>query len=160
MLKKLQKRNSDGFTIIEVIIVLAIAALILLIVLLAVPALQRNSRNTQRKNDVGRVASGAQTVVDNQNGDIASLTSANLRTELGNLGYYTSGNISVVAGGPAAPTNTTNADTVRVYTGATCAALAAGNGQGATATGAVARGIAITYSTEGGNGLVRDCNSE
>ena len=56
MLKKLQKTNSEGFTIIEVMIVLAIAALILLIVLLAVPALQRGSRNTQRKNDVSALA--------------------------------------------------------------------------------------------------------
>ena len=50
-MKKLQKQQS-GFTIIEVLIVLAIAGLIMLIVFLAVPALQRNSRNTQRRNDV------------------------------------------------------------------------------------------------------------
>jgi prepilin-type N-terminal cleavage/methylation domain-containing protein len=56
MLKKL-KNDSQGFTIIEVMIVLAIAGLILLIVFLAVPALQRNSRNTQRKNDASHLAS-------------------------------------------------------------------------------------------------------
>lgn len=56
--KSLQKSDSEqGFTIIEVMIVLAIAGLILLIVFLAVPALQRNSRNTQRKNDASHVAS-------------------------------------------------------------------------------------------------------
>lgn len=158
MLNKLQKRNSDGFTIIEIIIVLAIAALILLIVLLAVPALQRNSRNTQRKNDVGRVASAAQTVVDNNNGSIAALTSANLQAELGNIGYYTSGNITVTGAAPAAATNTTTVDTVHVYTDGTCAAVA--GGQGATSTAAVARGIAITYSTEGGGARIPDCNSE
>ena len=49
------KNRKDGFTIIEVLIVLAIAGLIMLIVFLAVPALQRNSRNTQRKNDVANI---------------------------------------------------------------------------------------------------------
>jgi len=57
MLKKLSKDKGAGFTIIEVMIVLAIAGLILLIVFLAVPALQRNSRNTQRKNDASHLSS-------------------------------------------------------------------------------------------------------
>lgn len=68
MLTKLQKRNSEGFTIIEVMIVLAIAALILLIVLLAVPALQRNSRNTTIKNDASSVAGGINTFESDNNG--------------------------------------------------------------------------------------------
>jgi prepilin-type N-terminal cleavage/methylation domain-containing protein len=51
------KKADRGFTIIEVMIVLAIAGLILLIVFLAVPALQRNSRNTQRKDDSSHLAS-------------------------------------------------------------------------------------------------------
>jgi prepilin-type N-terminal cleavage/methylation domain-containing protein len=68
MLTKLQKRNSEGFTIIEVMIVLAIAALILLIVLLAVPALQRNSRNTTIKNDASSVAGGINTYESDNNG--------------------------------------------------------------------------------------------
>src|SRR5258706_11367731 len=49
-------RQSDGFTIIEVMIVLAIAGIIMLIVLLTVPALQRNSRNSQRRSDAGHLA--------------------------------------------------------------------------------------------------------
>ncbi|MGH7195065.1 MAG: prepilin-type N-terminal cleavage/methylation domain-containing protein, partial [Candidatus Saccharimonadales bacterium] len=78
MLKKLQKPNSKGFTIIEVMIVLAIAALILLIVLLAVPALQRGSRNTQRKNDVSAVAAGVANYISNNNGSVPdNMTLAN-----------------------------------------------------------------------------------
>ncbi len=57
-MKLKQQRNQKGFTIIEVLIVLAIAGLIMLIVFLAVPALQRNSRNTQIKNDVASVIGG------------------------------------------------------------------------------------------------------
>lgn len=52
-MKELLKREK-GFTIIEVVIVLAIAGLIFGVVFLAVPGFQRNQRDTQRHNDVGR----------------------------------------------------------------------------------------------------------
>jgi prepilin-type N-terminal cleavage/methylation domain-containing protein len=69
MLKQqLKKRNDKGFTIIEVLIVLAIAGLILLIVFLAVPALQRNSRNTQRNNDVAGMIGAWNEQNNNSNG--------------------------------------------------------------------------------------------
>jgi prepilin-type N-terminal cleavage/methylation domain-containing protein len=44
--------RQQGFTIVEIMIVLAVAAVIMLVIFLAVPTLQRNSRNTQRKNDI------------------------------------------------------------------------------------------------------------
>lgn len=50
------KKKLGGFTIIEVMIVLAIAGLIMLIVFLALPALQRNSRNYDRKQVAGELA--------------------------------------------------------------------------------------------------------
>lgn len=81
MLKQLKKRES-GFTIIEVLIVLAIAGLILLIVFLAVPALQRNSRNTQRRNDVSTYLAAVNEWQQNNQGNIptaaADLTAANV----------------------------------------------------------------------------------
>jgi len=49
-------RKAKGFTIIEVVLVLAIAGLIFLMVFIALPALQRAQRDTQRKNDLGRIA--------------------------------------------------------------------------------------------------------
>src|SRR3979409_822497 len=67
MLKKL-KQSNQGFTIIEVLIVLAIAALILLIVFLAVPALQRNSRNTSRRAEFGKLAASINEYVPNNGG--------------------------------------------------------------------------------------------
>ena len=68
MLGKLKKSNSEGFTIIEIMIVLVIAGLILLIVFLAIPALQRNARNTQRHNDVGAVATSINNFITDNNG--------------------------------------------------------------------------------------------
>jgi len=50
------KTGKRGFTIIEVVLVLAIAGLIFLMVFIALPALQRNQRDTQRKNDMGRLS--------------------------------------------------------------------------------------------------------
>lgn len=50
-----KRTKQKGFTIIEVVLVLAIAGLIFLMVFIALPALQRTQRDTQRKNDMGRV---------------------------------------------------------------------------------------------------------
>lgn len=72
-MKKL-KLNQKGFTIIEVMIVLVIAAVILLIVFLAVPALQRNSRNTQRKNDAANLLAGINEYASNHNGKLPDQT--------------------------------------------------------------------------------------
>ena len=52
---KTETTKQKGFTIIEVVLVLAIAGLIFLMVFIALPALQRNQRDTQRKNDMGRL---------------------------------------------------------------------------------------------------------
>lgn len=139
MLKKLQK-SEKGFTIIEVMIVLAIAGLILLIVFLAVPALQRNSRNTQRKSDIGRIGSAATTVASNNNNNYAAVTATAVQTEVGNLGYYQTANVGVASG---AQTNSTDVDHVVVVTGAKCS--------GADSVAAT-RQIAVLYSTEGGGG--------
>ncbi|MCX6727487.1 MAG: prepilin-type N-terminal cleavage/methylation domain-containing protein [Candidatus Saccharibacteria bacterium] len=68
MLNKIKNRKQEGFTIIEVLIVLAIAGLIMLIVFLAVPALQRNSRNTEVKNEANRMATGINEFISNANG--------------------------------------------------------------------------------------------
>jgi len=51
------KSSKHGFTIIEVVLVLAIAGLLFLAVFIGLPALQRSQRNTQRRQDVARVAS-------------------------------------------------------------------------------------------------------
>lgn len=58
----------SGFTIIEVVLVLAIAGLIFLMVFIALPSLQRAQRDTQRRNDIGRMAAQIQQYQTNNNG--------------------------------------------------------------------------------------------
>ena len=87
MLHKLKQRN-DGFTIIEVLIVLAIAGLMMMVVFLAVPALQRNARNSQRESDTSRVAAAVQEIVNNNNGNTAGVTTANLQSSTGAMSFY------------------------------------------------------------------------
>ena len=147
MLNKLKQRK-QGFTIIEVLIVLAIAGLILLIVFLAVPALQRNSRNTQRRNDVARELGAAQEVLNNNNGLMASLTTANIVAATGTLGYYQAGpTVTAMAAGVAsgAGLNSTTVDTTTLYTAATCDTAV---GQVGKAISGTARQVALVYKIE------------
>lgn len=65
-----QARNKNGFTIIEVVLVLAIAALIFLMVFIALPALQRNQRDTQRKDDIGRTLTAINNYQSNNRGKL------------------------------------------------------------------------------------------
>jgi len=69
-MKKLVKKEK-GFTIIEVVLVLAIAGLIFMVVFLAVPGLQRSQRDTQRKQDLGRMVSTITSFQSNNRGDIS-----------------------------------------------------------------------------------------
>ena len=63
-----QKEKQKGFTIIEVVLVLAIAGLIFLMVFIALPALQRSQRDTQRKNDLGKVITQVNSYQSNNRG--------------------------------------------------------------------------------------------
>ena len=67
----MDSRNTlGGFTIIEVVLVLAIAGLIFMMVFIALPQLQRAQRDTQRRNDMGRLASAITQYQTNNNGKI------------------------------------------------------------------------------------------
>jgi prepilin-type N-terminal cleavage/methylation domain-containing protein len=146
-LKKIQAERSDqkGFTIIEVMIVLAIAGLIILIVFLAVPALQRNSRNTQRKNDAARISSLISEYVSNHNG----LAPTSFGTAAGNLNISgesfsiitpPTGSIVTRPATPSAPA----ADTAVVYSTASCTSDGT-----ATQAATSARSLVVFYGTEG-----------
>lgn len=154
------KKQTSGFTIIEVLIVLAIAGLILLIVFLAVPALQRNNRNTQRRNDVSAILGGISEFVSNNNGALP--TTAAQIDDNANTGYYNgqgtaSGQISTVDGSGAAVAalpETAAGDRVVVVRGARCGTA------GATAPGS-ARQVAVQYLAEdtSADGFAPQCQS-
>ena len=61
-------KKEKGFTLIEIVLVLAIAGLLLVIVFLAVSGAQRNRRDTQRKNDLSRIAAQIEAFASNNNG--------------------------------------------------------------------------------------------
>lgn len=69
---RMKKKSTDlgGFTIIEVVLVLAIAGLIFLMVFIALPALQRAQRDTQRRDDMARVAEAITQYQTNNNGKL------------------------------------------------------------------------------------------
>lgn len=123
MLHNLQKRKRDqkGFTIIEVLIVLAIAGLIMLVVFLAIPALQRNSHNTQRKNDVSALIGAVQEYEDNNGGALPG-TAANI-TANAKLGFYTAASVTygLNAAAQTSPAAWTTTSSVYIETFAKCA---------------------------------------
>jgi prepilin-type N-terminal cleavage/methylation domain-containing protein len=155
-------RREQGFTIIEVMIVLAIAALILLAVFLAVPNLQRNSRNTNKKGDIGRVATALNNWESNNNGTTftAGVGNANLTSvinDAGTLSQYTlapaaaigANSFTVVTGTQAAMppgANNVNLGSVQVVTGADCGT------SGATVATSSTRSLALQYLLESGGG--------
>jgi prepilin-type N-terminal cleavage/methylation domain-containing protein len=141
-MKKLQKEQK-GFTIIEVLIVLAIAGLILLIVFLAVPALQRNSRNTQRKNDVSALLGAVNEYTSNHNGTLPPATSDVLANA--KLGYYAGagtaqGQINLTTSGVATLGTTAADDRVIIAEGQKCS--------GSTTVAGSARQVAAVYQIE------------
>lgn len=155
------KQRQQGFSIIEVMIVMAIAGLIMLIVFLAVPALQRNSRNTQRKNDVAGLLGGVAEYSNNNQGAVpATITfstvagttwfingataSATSGTPVKSGYYVTTGSVTMGVCTAANCGTTADAGIVKLFTNAVCAGNAITN---ANATG---RNIAALYAVEPG----------
>lgn len=83
MLKSLQKKRDQGFTIIEVMIVLAIAGLILVVVLIAIPQLQRNQRNSARQQILSRVSTELSSYAGSNSGAFPAAATAD---SAGNFG--------------------------------------------------------------------------
>jgi type IV pilus assembly protein PilA len=147
MISKL-KNQEKGFTIIEVLIVLVIAGLIMLIVFLAVPALQRNSRNTQRKNDVAGLLGAVSEYSNNRNGQMPT-TVANI-TNNAKVGYYATSAITLDTDGTA--TNAGSAESVIIVTGAKCAQAGTPPANTGDAVPGGTRQVVALYSVENGSG--------
>ncbi len=146
-----QLKNKQGFTIIEVVLVLAIAALIFLMVFIALPALQRNQRDTQRKNDLGRFVSAISSSQSNNRGKLPELdTTAKVNTFVDN--YLKSGGdtfedptgtpyvVEYSSGASAAPSN---ANTIIYSRNGQC------GDDGAIIAGSGTRKFAVSIKLEG-----------
>ena len=84
-------KSKKGFTIIEVVLVLAIAGLIFLMVFVALPALQRSQRDTQRRDDMARVATAINQYQTNNNGRVP-MAMATVPTSADFINRYLGGN--------------------------------------------------------------------
>lgn len=165
MHKKLQKSNSEGFTIIEVLIVLAIAGLIIAIVLFAVPTLQRNGRNTAIKSDANQLLSYVSDFNANNDGAMPNTANSNVVTTSGLVtigngsGTVTTGKIrtGTTTNFPAAVADGTNVTapatgTINVYYGNKCNTTS-----GTITLGASTRSTAVVYSIESSGSNVGKC---
>jgi prepilin-type N-terminal cleavage/methylation domain-containing protein len=149
MFNKLNKKT-EGFTIIEVLIVLAIAGLIMLIVFLAVPALQRNSRNTQYRNEASRILSATQEFINNGGGNLPS-SSGDATTILSNANTPKNiTNLTVLTGITTAQTPAFN--TAILDTGVSCPSTV--GGANITPVSASTRSIVLIYAVENSSGAV------
>lgn len=150
MKTKLQKENK-GFTIIEVLIVLAIAGLILLIVFLAVPALQRNSRNTQAKNEAASILGAVNERVNNNNGTLPVSTDNTEILAASNVKNVTTLTIEDVATG-SKPTDST---AILVLKGKCTAAT--GQLDADLVEDGSGRQVALLYVIEDSSGAIQAC---
>lgn len=163
MLKNLQKKRDEGFTIIEVLIVLAIAGLIMLVVFLAVPALNRNSHNTQRKNDAAGIMGALQETINNSNGTAPSGTTTPGAIGAVKLTNLSTVNYNVVASGTSTVPATIDKDTIFVRNGLKCSgtvtadATAPSTTNVTTTTGATLRSFIVLYSVESSSGFSSSC---
>lgn len=146
MLAKLRKQT-QGFTIIEVLIVLAIAGLIILIVFLAVPALQRNSRNTRVRNDASKALGAIQETANNNNGTLAATTTTPNALAPANANYsqITAVDYEIHASSFQATPGTLVRDTLYIRNFSICTA---GSGGQTGVTGGTARQVTVTYLIE------------
>lgn len=146
------RKKTEGFTIIEVLIVLAIAGLIMLIVFLAVPALQRNSRNTQRKNDVSALLGAVQEAANASNGVLTSITKDEV-TAASKLSTIDADKVTVTLNRTSGATvnNAADLDSVVIANYAKCA-----DAKTSTDAGASKRSVVAMYKIETGGGTPVD----
>lgn len=150
-MKQYKLKKEQGFTIIEILIVLAIAGLIMLVVFLAVPALQRNSRNTQTRNDVSVYLGAVSEWSSNNNGRVpsaaADLTTAGSGVNaLANTSPATTKPTAVVTGARTNAANPVALNTLEYVANAKCSTT---TGETTAASG---RSYAVRFAVEGSSG--------
>jgi len=166
MLKTLQKRKSEGFTIIEVLVVLAIAGLIMVVVFLAVPALQRSGRNNALNTSANNILTAVGNYISNNGGSFPTTPNVGTPPSSGVVTFgagnaetakVDAGVTSVVVDNGSSPISTSsNLGVVEVVTGtnALCNATSTGLGTAGTAS---ARSYVVLFVAEGGSGKILKC---
>jgi prepilin-type N-terminal cleavage/methylation domain-containing protein len=137
-------KKEKGFTLIEIVLVLAIASLLLVIVFLAVSGAQKSRRDSQRKNDLSRVAAGLESYASNNTGAYPA-TQAAFNTAFGAAGPYDLAN----ANDPLSGKPYTYAALV-TPSGATSAGLSYALGQDCSGAATGTRVYAVTIGLEQG----------
>jgi len=165
MLQTLQKRKSEGFTIIEVLIVLAIAGLIMVVVFLAVPALQRSGRNNAMNTNANNIL----TAVGNYSSDNGGTLPAALAATAPSGGSVTIGASGTnqatakvdtglktlqIDDGTTPITSASALGVVEVVTGTKAVCNATGTGLSGTGS---PRSYAVLYIAESGSGNIVKC---
>lgn len=170
-MQKLQKRKSEGFTIIETLIVLAIVGVIMVIVFLAVPALNRSSRNNALSTDVNNLLSGISEYSNNNGGRLPSsfnpdaFTAGSGTVTLDDNAITGENELTVKLGGTLQAlswgtgttttiTTTSNVGDAQIITGTGAVCNATNTGLVGTTSGST-RSVAIVYAAEGSSGTTR-----
>ena len=128
-------KKDKGFTLIEIVLVLAIAGLIMVIVFLAVSGAQKSRRDTQRKNDIGRIEAAMENYASNTNGAYpatpAAFTAAMTGTyALSNTVDPLSGTAYIYGASVSAPSSSAGAGVSYALTGARVITVCIGLEQG------------------------------
>jgi type II secretory pathway pseudopilin PulG len=147
------QKSSLGFTIVEVLIATSVAGLIMLIVFQMIPVLQRNSRNSQRKNDIAVILQAVSRFELSSSGDLpTSVATTNFHLNTNSLTSYTPADISFniassyVAAAGSPPTNTST-NTVIINNRQLCNTVTPGT---ATGNGATFRSVVALFALETG----------
>lgn len=154
-------KHFAGFTIVETMIVLAIGGLIILVVLDAIPALQRNSRNSNRKQDVTAILQAVSHYELNHSANFPpSVTGANgfMTATNPRLYFYQTSQITLhpqVSPGIAATVGPVgNSDDVDLYNYERCDSANVGK---AKDTGAGYGDVVALYAIETAGGMTNQC---
>lgn len=146
------KNKEHGFTIVETLIAFAVGGLLVLIGFRMIPSLQRNSRNSERKQDVSIILQTISRWELNHSGNIPS--TAQLRAAVSHLTIYESTQITVddavQSAAAASPTNSAvaSASIVRIYKYQKCSTTTSG---ASTRTGAGYHDVVALFAVENRN---------
>jgi len=166
MLKRLQKRKQDGFTIIEVLVVLAIAGIIMVIVFLAVPALQRSSRNNALNTSARNILAAVGNYVSVNGGNVPAAQAAAAPSG-GSVTIGSSGNIETakvdngvatvqIDNGATPITTAAVVGTMQVVTGTKAACNTTSTALNGLST-ASPRSFVVLFVAESGSGNILKC---